>query len=97
VQHQVRYLALLENVKVRRAGFAYRQLYEKFYMRYRVCSNRTWPNFHGNPRDATAFILEDSCIDPGQFNYGTSKIFIRQPEIVRSSLSLLLSLLANFM
>ena len=32
--HQVRYLALLENVRVRRAGYAYRQFYEKFYYRY---------------------------------------------------------------
>ena len=27
VQHQVRYLGLMENVRVRRAGFAYRQEY----------------------------------------------------------------------
>ena len=32
---QIRYLALLENVRVRRAGYAYRQDYEKFYYRYR--------------------------------------------------------------
>ena len=31
--HQVRYLGLLENVRVRRAGFAYRQFYEKFFYR----------------------------------------------------------------
>ncbi|KFQ09164.1 Unconventional myosin-Id, partial [Leptosomus discolor] len=29
-RHQVEYLGLLENVRVRRAGFAYRQTYEKF-------------------------------------------------------------------
>lgn len=33
VTHQVRYLALLENVRVRRAGYAFRQIYEKFYFR----------------------------------------------------------------
>jgi len=34
--HQVRYLGLLENVRVRRAGFAYRQTYELWLNRYRV-------------------------------------------------------------
>jgi len=37
--HQVRYLALLENVRVRRAGYAYRQFYEKFYYRYVIIIN----------------------------------------------------------
>lgn len=32
--HQVKYLGLLENVRVRRAGYAYRQTYEKFFYRY---------------------------------------------------------------
>lgn len=32
-RHQVEYLGLLENVRVRRAGFAYRQTYEKFLHR----------------------------------------------------------------
>ena len=32
--NQVRYLGLLENVRVRRAGFAYRTTYERFMWRY---------------------------------------------------------------
>ena len=44
-RHQVRYLGLLENVRIRRAGFAYRHTYEKFFYRYRVCSAKTWPNW----------------------------------------------------
>lgn len=32
-QHQVAYLGLLENVRVRRAGFAYRQPYARFLQR----------------------------------------------------------------
>ena len=46
VEHQARYLALLENVRVRRAGYAYRHPYEKFYFRYRVCSKKTWPKWY---------------------------------------------------
>lgn len=34
VNHQVRYLGLVENVLVRRAGFAYRQRYDIFLKRY---------------------------------------------------------------
>jgi myosin-1 len=34
VKTQVLYLGLLENVRVRRAGFAYRTTYEKFIERY---------------------------------------------------------------
>lgn len=32
--HQIKYLGLLENVRVRRAGFAYRQVFEKFLEQY---------------------------------------------------------------
>ena len=33
-EHQVRYLGLLENIRVRRAGFAFRMKYEKFLARW---------------------------------------------------------------
>ena len=34
VHHQVKYLGLMENLRVRRAGFAYRRPYEVFLQRY---------------------------------------------------------------
>ena len=34
VNHQVKYLGLMENLRVRRAGFAYRRPYEVFLKRY---------------------------------------------------------------
>ncbi len=36
VAHQVKYLGLLENVRVRRAGFAHREAYDTFYKRYKI-------------------------------------------------------------
>ena len=33
VKHQVEYLGLKENIRVRRAGFAYRRLFHKFLQR----------------------------------------------------------------
>lgn len=34
VRHQVKYLGLMENLRVRRAGFAYRRRFEAFLQRY---------------------------------------------------------------
>lgn len=47
---QVRYLGLMENVRVRRAGYAFRQLYQPFLKRYKMLSSRTWPHWMGNDR-----------------------------------------------
>ena len=84
VQHQVRYLALLENVRVRRAGYAYRQFYEKFYFRYRACSSRVYPKFNGDYKEAAKCILEDSHMPKEEYDFGITKIFIRHPETVFS-------------
>ena len=34
VKHQVEYLGLKENIRVRRAGFAYRRVFDKFLRRF---------------------------------------------------------------
>lgn len=47
---QTRYLGLLENVRVRRAGYAYRQRYGPFLERYRLLSRSTWPRWNGEDR-----------------------------------------------
>jgi len=82
VMHQCKYLALLENVRVRRAGYAFRKEYNKFYLRYRVCSSRVYPQLQGNMTDAARFILEDSNMPKEEYDFGTTKIFIRHPETV---------------
>ena len=51
VRHQVRYLGLMENIRVRRAGFAFRLEYDRFLARFKMLSKLTWPKFRGNPRD----------------------------------------------
>lgn len=82
VTHQAKYLALLENVRVRRAGYAFRKEYDKFYLRYRICSSRVYPHLQGNSRDAAQFILEDSNMPKEEYDFGQTKIFIRHPETV---------------
>ncbi len=50
VSHQAQYLGLLENVKVRRAGFAFRQTFEAFAARYKMLSTQTWPSGSGDTK-----------------------------------------------
>ncbi len=79
VSHQVAYLGLLENVRVRRAGFAHRTPYERFVQRYKMLSRRTWPNpKNGNMQDATSAIIQDRGLIKDVV-FGNTKIFIRSP------------------
>ena len=56
---QVKYLGLLENVKVRRAGFAYRQYYDKFLKRFKYVCHATFPRpFPGSDKAACQAIVE---------------------------------------
>eukprot|EP01132_Coremiostelium_polycephalum_P007665 gene7665-9430_t len=82
VMHQIKYLGLLENVRIRRAGYAYRQTYDKFFYRYRVCCKETWPNWTGGFEAGCEAILRSMDLDPKQFSKGKTKIFIRAPETV---------------
>ncbi|CAK4616242.1 hypothetical protein LEN26_003667 [Aphanomyces euteiches] len=43
VTAQVQCLGLVENIKVRRAGFCYRETYATFLHRYKILSKSTWP------------------------------------------------------
>lgn len=80
VEHQVRYLGLLENVRVRRAGFVHRQSYIKFLLRYKMLSQYTWPNFRGGAdKDGVRVLLgEQNLLNDTKF--GHTKIFIRSPK-----------------
>uniref|UniRef100_A0A8C4VHZ4 Unconventional myosin-Ia n=1 Tax=Gopherus evgoodei TaxID=1825980 RepID=A0A8C4VHZ4_9SAUR len=80
VQMQVRYLGLLENVRVRRAGYAYRQGYEPCLERYKMLCKQTWPKWKGDARDGVQALLTDLHIPPAELAYGRSKIFIRTPR-----------------
>lgn len=80
VEHQVRYLGLLENVRVRRAGFVHRQRYDKFLLRYKMLSQYTWPNFRGgSDKEGVRVLLgEKNLLNDCKF--GHTKIFIRSPR-----------------
>uniref|UniRef100_A0A8B9F8P9 Myosin IA n=1 Tax=Amazona collaria TaxID=241587 RepID=A0A8B9F8P9_9PSIT len=69
---QARYLGLMENVRVRRAGYAFRQLYGSFLERYKVLGSRTWPRAEA--------LLEELAFPPEELAFGHTKIFIRSPR-----------------
>ncbi|XP_038044734.1 unconventional myosin-Id-like [Patiria miniata] len=80
--HQVRYLGLLENVRVRRAGFASRQHYTRFLQRYKMLSQFTWPNFRGGAdRQGVEILLREKQLEH-DVAYGKTKLFIRTPRTV---------------
>ncbi|XP_055295540.1 unconventional myosin ID [Sitodiplosis mosellana] len=79
VEHQVRYLGLIENVRVRRAGFVHRQRYDKFLLRYKMISEYTWPNFRGTPKEGVE-VLMDVHNFKDDVKFGRTKLFIRSPK-----------------
>jgi myosin-1 len=88
VLHQVKYLGLQENIKIRRSGFAYRQTYEKFVERFFLLSKKTsfagsyiWK---GSANDATVHILHDSGIAKSEYQLGTTKLFLKNPDTLFS-------------
>ncbi|XP_062059394.1 unconventional myosin-Ia isoform X2 [Lepus europaeus] len=80
VATQARYLGLMENVRVRRAGYAHRQVYAHFLERYRLLSRSTWPHWNGGAREGVEKVLGELNLSPQELAYGKTKIFIRSPK-----------------
>ncbi|XP_067832539.1 unconventional myosin-Ib-like [Heptranchias perlo] len=80
VQSQIKYLGLMENVRVRRAGYAYRHLYEPCLKRFKMVCKQTWPKWKGNDRDGVRALLTELNIPPEEYAFGRTKIFIRNPR-----------------
>ncbi|KRZ89681.1 Unconventional myosin-If [Trichinella sp. T8] len=83
VKHQVKYLGLKENIRVRRAGFAYRRPYDKFVKRYAILIDDLQNNSPRNDMAKTKTILKSMNFDTDDaFCMGQTKIFIKNPETV---------------
>uniref|UniRef100_A0A665VA26 Myosin Ic, paralog b n=1 Tax=Echeneis naucrates TaxID=173247 RepID=A0A665VA26_ECHNA len=80
IRHQVKYLGLMENLRVRRAGFAYRRRYEVFLQRYKSLCPDTWPNWQGKLSEGVAVLVKHLGYKPEEYKLGRSKIFIRFPK-----------------
>jgi len=84
VRHQIRYLGLVENVRVRRAGFAYRQEMKRFVQRYKMLCKETWPSWKGKSTDPATLlvsaILSAHDIKNEEYRVGKTKLFVRNPR-----------------
>ncbi|XP_069041225.1 myosin IEb [Lepisosteus oculatus] len=80
VKHQVEYLGLRENIRVRRAGYAFRRVFSKFLHRYAILTRETWPQWRGEQRQGVLHLLRSVNMDQDQYQLGKSKVFIKAPE-----------------
>nr|XP_057908697.1 myosin IEb isoform X1 [Doryrhamphus excisus] len=80
VRHQVEYLGLRENIRVRRAGYAYRRVFNKFLQRYAILTKESWPTWKGEERQGVLHLLSSVNMDQDQFQLGKTKLFIKAPE-----------------
>lgn len=85
VVHQVKYLGLMENVRVRRAGFAYRRVFNKFLQRYSILTVETFREWRfgtgrDDPKRAIQFIMSSVNMEQSEWQCGQTKVFIKSPE-----------------
>ncbi|CAL8349859.1 unnamed protein product [Gadus morhua 'NCC'] len=80
VKHQVEYLGLRENIRVRRAGFAYRRAFNKFLQRYAILTVETWPCWRGSEQQGVLHLLQSVNMDQDQYQMGRAKVFVKNPE-----------------
>ncbi|KAM5191666.1 unconventional myosin-Ih [Mantella aurantiaca] len=80
VRHQVKYLGLMEYLRVRRAGFAYRRKYENFLHRYKSLCPDTWPSWVGPAQEGVERLVKYVGYQPDEYKLGRTKLFIRFPR-----------------
>ncbi|XP_030210700.1 unconventional myosin-Ih [Gadus morhua] len=80
VRHQVKYLGLMEHLRVRRAGFAYRRKYDIFLARYKPLCPSTWPKWKGSASEGVLCLVKHLGYKPNEYKMGRTKIFIRHPK-----------------
>ncbi|TSK20050.1 Unconventional myosin-Ie [Bagarius yarrelli] len=80
VKHQVEYLGLKENIRVRRAGYAYRRVFRKFLNRYAILTKESWPTWRGDEKQGVLHLLRSVHMDQDQYQLGRTKLFIKAPE-----------------
>lgn len=80
VLHQVKYLGLMENLRVRRAGFAYRKTYDQFLQRYKSLCSETWPHYPGSAKEGVQTLVRHLNYNSDDYRMGNTKLFIRFPK-----------------
>jgi hypothetical protein len=74
MQHQVQYLGLVENVRVRRAGYCFRETYKDFLWRYRILSKTTYVGVHTHTHTHTHAHTHKLTLATPSHCYGHSQV-----------------------
>jgi myosin-1 len=77
--NQVRYLGLVENMKVRRAGYPFRMPYSRFMKRYKMIWDATWPTYSWSDEEACRRMVKHYHLSE-LVSFGKTKIFIKTPN-----------------
>jgi len=80
VVEQVKYLGLVANIEVRKAGFVYRREFAKFLSRYAILTAETWPKWNGKVTDGVMHIVKSMHLEQREVQLGSTKVFIKSPE-----------------
>jgi len=80
VAEQIKYLGLWENLQVRRAGYCYRQTFEKLLDRYYFVCDATFPRWKGAPIEGVSIILKELGLPAKEWQLGKTKVFVRSPQ-----------------
>lgn len=82
IAHQVKYLGLMENLRVARAGYCYRRPFAHFLQRFKSLCPDTWPVWKGDLREGVKRLTDHLKLPGGECNIGRTKVFIRNPATV---------------
>lgn len=83
VQHQIRYMSLMPLVNIWRMGYCHHLSHAKFFNRYKLLHNDTWPFYEeGNLIEGIATIIRGLPLPSAEFILGTSCVFMRSPRTV---------------
>ena len=79
VLEQLRYMGMLETIKIRKIGYPVRIKYLAFAQRYRCLLDQRNINIRGAPtKEIGRIILESFRVERDDYALGASKIFIRE-------------------
>ncbi|KAJ1060650.1 hypothetical protein K5549_016064, partial [Capra hircus] len=80
VKHQVEYLGLKENIRVRRAAPPAAHTLPGPGFRYAILTPETWPYWRGDERQGVQHLLRAVNMEPDQYQMGSTKVFVKNPE-----------------
>ncbi|KII64242.1 Unconventional myosin-Ie [Thelohanellus kitauei] len=83
VKHQIEYQGLKENIRIIRAGFAYKRPFGLFIERFGILTEKTFPTWRGDEKEGVTYILNSVDVDKDSWKLGVTKIFLKNPENVK--------------